>query len=157
MNGVGKEKTYSAMLKINGVRYVLGNGYTTQKEAQEAKEDFLKRHKSCGDNTINRSYNGLMRKSRIGVSGYRGVRARSDSGFEAGIKVNGKKIYLGIYKSAEEAYQVRLEAEKLYKDPFVNEVEEDLQSAREELLKQRKKSVSRREPSTSSSACPDDD
>lgn len=51
-----------------------------------------------------------MKAPATNTSGYKGVRKRSETAFAANIKVNQKVIYLGTYKTPEEASQVYKEA-----------------------------------------------
>ena len=47
-------------------------------------------------------------------TGFTGVAIFKGYGYTAQIKVNYKKIHLGVFKTAKEAYKARLEAEKKY-------------------------------------------
>lgn len=57
--------------------------------------------------------------SKNNSSGYRGVTFHKKSGkWQPQIQVNGKRIYLGLYNTPEEAYNIRLQAEKQYFQEF---------------------------------------
>lgn len=64
-------------------------------------------------NNINRRFD--KRPSNTGVMG---VTLRKWGKYEVAISVNGKRKYLGLYKTLEEAKQVRLDAEKKYWGEF---------------------------------------
>lgn len=55
-----------------------------------------------------------VRKSIRNSTGVKGVQKRGKSGYTATIRANGKSIWLGAFKTVEEAARVRLEAEKEY-------------------------------------------
>lgn len=69
------------------------------------------RKASRSDNMVNRAYP----KGRSGVTGV----SHHKLGWQAAIRVNGKSVYLGVFKTIEEAAAVRAEAEKSEYGQFV--------------------------------------
>ena len=67
------------------------------------------------ENSWNKS---VGKRNRSGYNGVYVVNVRSKIKYRAGITVNHKVIYLGIYSTAEEAYEARLKAEKFYYGEF---------------------------------------
>lgn len=68
----------------------------------------------CRENARNTS----LRKDN--TSGFKGVSKASRWGWQAAIRVDGKRIYLGTFKTPEEAYEVYKKAAKEYHQNFAN-------------------------------------
>ena len=65
--------------------------------------------------------------SRNSTSGFKGVSLiKSSKRYRAYITLKGKQINLGIYDTAEEAYQARLEGEKKYFEPILDKYKDRL-------------------------------
>lgn len=64
--------------------------------------------------------NAQNRRGGYGESRHRGVARWPDGGWQAGIKLDGKRIYLGIYATEEEAARVAASARARYM-PFSRE------------------------------------
>lgn len=65
-------------------------------------------------NMLNR---GKTRKSTTGIAGV--YQKKGDTKYFAQIKVNEERLYLGKFESIEEAKKARLNAEKEYRDTFI--------------------------------------
>lgn len=73
------------------------------------------------------------RKSRSdNTSGFRGVHKRKNGKYKVTIGLQGKRHYLGVYETFEEAVGVRLKAEKELHEGFVTAYEEWKKSAEED-------------------------
>lgn len=70
---------------------------------------------SHSENGKNRS---VSKNNKIGVTGVSWEKARNK--WRATIKINGKRIHLGLFENLEEAIKARLEAEKKYFGEFSN-------------------------------------
>ena len=68
---------------------------------------------------VNMANRGLQTNNKTGMNGVSFM--KSNSRYYAQINVNGKRMYLGCYKTIEEAKEARLKAEKEYKDPYIEQ------------------------------------
>ena len=72
--------------------------------------------------TCTQAQNNRNRPRQVNnTTGYKGVSKASATTFRAQIKVNGKKIRIGTYKTAEEAYRAYCDAAKKYHGEFYRE------------------------------------
>ena len=62
----------------------------------------------------------VSKRNRSGYNGVYVVKVGSKIKYRAGITVNHKVIYLGMFPTAEEAHEARLKAEKFYYGGFAN-------------------------------------
>ena len=69
------------------------------------------------------------------TSGHKGVHEHTDGGWIARIGFQNKRIYLGIYKTYEEALKVRLKAEKRLYKPIIKEYYENQNKKTSEIDK----------------------
>lgn len=96
--------------------------------AEENAEKYAEKLKSYQKDFMDTyNYKGTMitsfdqKKSKNNTSGVKGVSKQKNGRYRAYINLKRKQIHLGIFDTLEEAKEARLEAEKVYFEPIVEE------------------------------------
>jgi hypothetical protein len=90
---------YVSLFKAKNKKYHLGY-FNNEEEA----------HKKYIEAVNNFEKYGIIPNVRIKASKYKGVCSNGKGGFYSHIRVNGKTVYLGFYKTEDLAYKARLKA-----------------------------------------------
>lgn len=108
--GYKRVKVDARLILAHRLAWAIHHGYWPAEEIDHINRDKSDnrisnlREASRSDNMVNRAY-------PKGASGVTGV-AKHKLGWQASIRINGKSVYLGIFKTIEEAASVRAEHAK---------------------------------------------